>query len=298
METTTLKTTGKNVYQELVNKFMQREEFKKISSQEKEKFLMLCTVNQLNPFKNQVYAVPYGDKLQLTVDYRMYLERAEATGKLYGWRVVILKKDGVVKGWSITIHRKDRKEPFVYEADITDHQTQTPLWKTKPEAMMRKQLIRVGFAMAFPENCGKLGGDMEDEPIESESIEATEVEETPISPSVEELQELADTTQENMPLQDEPIPDPEYPQKASQDQELVIKQLSEYLPEDDIECPEWYYEAEQKIVDMKIEIGRLFLKEQSLNLSEDEVKQIFSWDNQDVKNIKKAALKFLADSKK
>ena len=85
MTETTLSTKENKLekhYTNLVNQFLADEKYKGVDDQEKKKFLSLCVVNQLNPYKKEAYAVPYGKTLQMTVDYHQFLQRAEATGKL------------------------------------------------------------------------------------------------------------------------------------------------------------------------------------------------------------------------
>ena len=54
------------------------------------------------------------------------------------------KTGGKVVDGKITIYRKDRQQPFIYEADVEDFATKdNDLRSTKTEAMMRKQLIRI-----------------------------------------------------------------------------------------------------------------------------------------------------------
>ena len=133
--------------------------------------------------------------------------------------------------------------------------------------MMRKQLIRVGFDLSFPENCAALNPETLEETDDDGSLE--EAEQITDEPSHEALQQVADDTKARMEPKNKPAPD------RSADQETIITALADYLPEDDIEAPDSYDEAEAKIHAMKIEIGRLFLKEKSLKLKKEEIEQIF-----------------------
>ena len=266
MNNTLAVSKDQNYYKLLVETFMKDAKLEKIAVLEKQKFLAMCVVNKLNPFKGEIYAIPRGDKLTITIAYTVYLERAEASGKLSG-RNIMIKKDGdKVTGGKIQIYRKDWNHPFEYEGDIKDFIVSTnSLRQTKAEAMMRKQLIRIGFSHCFPENCATLNVD--------------EIEPEQVIDAQEEAPKVLEA-------------DPEIPTTPdvciSPDQISIIKSLAIYLPEE-ILSPDTYTEAEDLIVKMKIEIGRLFLKEKSLKLSEDECKMIFTGSNQDVKNILKAA---------
>jgi hypothetical protein len=46
-------------YTDLVEAFFKDSAYANVDDSEKKKFLQLCVVNKLNPFKKQVYAVPY-----------------------------------------------------------------------------------------------------------------------------------------------------------------------------------------------------------------------------------------------
>jgi len=79
METTVLaEKKDVNLYTALVTDFMKNQKLK-VSDEEKNKFIMLCLVNKLNPRKKEVYAIPYGDKLTLVIAYNVFLQRAEET---------------------------------------------------------------------------------------------------------------------------------------------------------------------------------------------------------------------------
>lgn len=273
----TLTTNTQNAYETLITSFFADAKIANVDPMEKKKFIAICQINKLNPFKGEIYAIPRKDsatqttKLSVVINYNEYLKRAEASGKLSGWNVLIKKDNGAVIGGKITIYRKDWAQPFEYEGDIKDFIVDnSPLWRTKAEAMMRKQLIRVGFGYAFPENCASLNFDDKEIPADAEVI-PSEIIETPAI--VEE--------------------DPEFgPRPISNDQIWVIKALAEYLPEE-ITSPDTYAEAEDMIHKLKVEIGRLCVQEKSLTLTETEINQIFSGTAKDMVAIKKAALELI-----
>jgi len=66
MENTLATQKKEQLYTKLVEDFMKNQKIK-ASDEEKKKFLMLCLVNELNPWKKEVYAIPYGDKLTLVI---------------------------------------------------------------------------------------------------------------------------------------------------------------------------------------------------------------------------------------
>ena len=63
---------------------------KSLTNDEQETFLELCSAFSLNPFKREIYAVKYKDKMSLITGYEVYLKRAERSGRLDGWEVMKL----------------------------------------------------------------------------------------------------------------------------------------------------------------------------------------------------------------
>lgn len=303
----TLAKKDDSYYSDLVNQFMTESKLSDVDPMEKKKFLTLCVINKLNPFKNQVYAIPRNSKqkdwtwkkiLTITIAYTTFLERAEDSWMLSGWNVIIKKENGKVMGWKITIYRKDWNHPFEYEADIADMiNADNSIWNSKPEAMVRKQLIRIWFSLAFPENCATL--DVESRQIEEQAIV---VEET-ITPEVLEAKpiesqpwEAEKTDEKNTPAEDwRPTTEGK---PISNDQMWAINKLSAYFPEWSVVVPDTYDEATIMIRSMKQEIGKKFIREKSIELSEIQVLQIFAWEDAEIKKIKAAALKLIKEKSK
>ena len=53
---------------------------KKMKEPQKEQFIEICVLYGLNPFKREIYAVPYGEGFNIIVGYEFYLKRAERSG--------------------------------------------------------------------------------------------------------------------------------------------------------------------------------------------------------------------------
>lgn len=270
METTALVSTKKNqLYSKLVTDFIKNENLK-VSESEKTKFLMLCMVNELNPRKKEVYAIPYGDKLTLVISYNVYLQRAERTWLLSGWNIRMDKKDGKLFSGKITIYRKDRKEPFEYELEMADAKNdRNPLRNTKPEDMLRKQLIRIGFSLAFPESA----------PI-SDPEEVTE--DQFYIKAQEEGVEIVDL-------------DKSQPKKDF-DYQSFIDYLLSFLPDEftlegfgtciagDAE------QADMIIIGLQREIYKRFVKESTILLDKEDIKKIFIGSDEWIQKAMKEAL--------
>jgi hypothetical protein len=114
-------------------------------------FLNVCRSYNLNPFKREVHFIKYDEKSagQTIVGYEIYLKRAEATGKLDGWKCWI---DGN-KAKAI-IYRKDRQYPFEWEVDRSEFNKNQSTWKSMPNFMLKKVCIAQAFRLCFPSELG------------------------------------------------------------------------------------------------------------------------------------------------
>lgn len=137
-----------------------------ISESHKHQFLNICKNFGLNPFLREIYAIPYGNNFNVIVGYEVYLKRAEASGRLGGWKAWCENKGGELKG-CVEITRKDWNAPFYHEVSFKEYTSGKNLWLSKPETMIKKVAIAQGFRMCFP--C-ELGGI----PYISEELDAQE----------------------------------------------------------------------------------------------------------------------------
>lgn len=139
---------------------------------EKKQFIEIAMAYNLNPFKREIYCVPYEAnvkkpdgswgkerKLSIITGYEVYLKRAERVGALDGWEVVVEGEGESMKA-VLTIHRKDWSHPFKHEVYFSetakkdkDGKPQS-MWKTMPKFMLKKVAIAQGFRMAFPDEFG------------------------------------------------------------------------------------------------------------------------------------------------
>ena len=131
----------------------------KIGPQQKALFFEMAKAFNLNPFKREVYLVPYYDKeagkytVSILTGYEVYIQRAEATGKLNGWHVKAVTEDGKTKA-ILTIYRKDWAHPFEHEVLMNEYNSGRNLWRNKPMTMLKKVAISQGFRMCFTELSG------------------------------------------------------------------------------------------------------------------------------------------------
>lgn len=241
---------------------------KKFDSMAKSNFLRICMINNLDPFKWEIYPLPFTWSNGITtispvIDYHVFLNRAEESGKL-SWRRIEHKKDGKkIVSSKITIHRNDRKEPFVYEADFDDLKTvntnkKATLRDSKPEMMMRKQMIRIGFSLAFPESCAKLNPELEDRDPEMAEIidgDVSDPQDQSIVPEAEGEGSDSNTNE----LADKAL-GADDGKDVSEDQRFIIDQLLKDIPEFEIKTFNTYKQADDVIFDLKEAIFNKIMK--------------------------------------
>jgi phage recombination protein Bet len=178
---------------------------------------------KLNPFLREVHFIKYSDKdkMSIVVGYEVYLKRAERSGRLDGWQAGIDKESKTA--W-VKIWRKDWKEPFLWEVDLTEFNKKQSTWNQIPSFMGRKVAIAQGFRMAFPDELGGMPYTQEEhetfdingarsskpeiltEPkaiaqVETQEVPATTISE-PAPELVDELESQASTEPEKLPEDD------------------------------------------------------------------------------------------------
>ncbi len=132
----------------------------RLTDKEKESFIEISQAFGLNPFKREIHCSKYGDNLSIITGYEVYLKRAERTGLLDGWKAETFGsvKNGDLKA-VVTIYRKDRQYPFVWEAfyDECVQKTKdghvTKFWQ-KANFMTKKVAISQGFRLCFSDELG------------------------------------------------------------------------------------------------------------------------------------------------
>lgn len=144
----------------------------KLTESQKKLFISLAIKNNLDPFKREIYAIPYGNKMSVVTGYEVYLKRAEASKMLDGWKCWIEGEKDLLKA-VVEITRKDWSKPFVHEVFMSEYNTKQGLWNTKPMTMLKKVAIAQAFRLAFPNELGGMiytADEMQDaQPIEKES---------------------------------------------------------------------------------------------------------------------------------
>lgn len=130
---------------------------KDLTQGEKNSYLQICKAFNLNPFKREVHVSKYGNQMSIITGYEVYIKRAERTGQLDGWSVTT---EGEVPNLKaiVTIHRKDRSQPFVWEAEYSEYVQMkdgkpNKFWQ-KAKTMTKKVAISQAFRLCFSDELG------------------------------------------------------------------------------------------------------------------------------------------------
>lgn len=144
-------------------------------------FLQVCKSANINPLpiKRQIHFIKYGTQpAQIVVGYEVYLQRAEASGKLKGiksWTEGSVK-DGTLKG-CVEIYRKDWDMPLYHEAKYVEFVRRTKegaitnFWREKPCCMIEKTALSQALRWAFPTEIGSLPYTVEEMVDEKDFLE-------------------------------------------------------------------------------------------------------------------------------
>lgn len=127
----------------------------KLPETQRKQFLEICRAFALNPFKREIYAVPYGNDFNIIVGFEVYLKRAERSGKLSGWKVWTEGEGNQIKA-VIEIHRRDFDFPFTHEVYLSEYSTGKAMWAKSPKTMIKKVAMSQGFRLCFPDELGGL----------------------------------------------------------------------------------------------------------------------------------------------
>lgn len=132
----------------------------RLNEGEKNTYLQIAKAFGLNPFKREIHVSKYGEQMSIITGYEVYIKRAERSGQLDGWSAVTT--GSVAKGdlkATITIYRKDRSHPFIWEAiynecvQKTKEGNVTKFWQ-KAEFMTKKVGISQAFRLCFSDELG------------------------------------------------------------------------------------------------------------------------------------------------
>jgi phage recombination protein Bet len=154
----------------------------KLSEKEKSTYLEIAKAFGLNPFKREIHVSKYGENLSIITGYEVYIKRAERSGQLDGWEATT---SGSVAGGdlkaTVTIWRKDRSKPFVWEAyydecvQTTRDGRVTQFWQ-KAHFMTKKVAISQAFRLCFSDELGGMPYTADEMPQQEQTIDTPHVE--------------------------------------------------------------------------------------------------------------------------
>jgi phage recombination protein Bet len=167
---------------------------KDLTKGEKDTYLQICKAYNLNPFKREIHVSKYNGQMSIITGYETYIKRAERSGNLDGWEV---KTEGKVDDNSlkaiITIFRKDRSKPFVWEVKYSEYVQKTKegavtkFWQ-KAETMTKKVAMAQGFRLCFNDELGGMPYTSEEIPDNvTVDVQHVEVVEKPLSEAIAEM---------------------------------------------------------------------------------------------------------------
>lgn len=176
-----------------------------LTPQEKDSYFEIAMLYGLNPFKREIYVSKYGNQMSIITGYEVYIKRAERTGMLDGWSATTSGSisTGDLKA-TVTIYRKDRSHPFVWEAlyeecvQRTREGKVTKFWE-KAVFMTKKVAISQGFRLCFSDELAGMpytADEMPDKEVYEDVAhvevkeEVKEVDYTPILESTNSIEEL------------------------------------------------------------------------------------------------------------
>lgn len=157
----------------------------KLPETQRKQFLEICRAFALNPFKREIYAVPYGNDFNIIVGFEVYLKRAERSGKLSGWKVWTEGEGNQIKA-VIEIHRRDFDFPFTHEVYLSEYSTGKAMWAKSPKTMIKKVAMSQGFRLCFPDELDGMPYTSEEiaEELSDEALKSANIAET-VAPEVQ-----------------------------------------------------------------------------------------------------------------
>ena len=175
-----------------------------LSKQETSQFVEIAKAYSLNPFKREIYCLPYGHgesrRLSIIVGYEVYLKRADQNPAFDGYTTEFGTENGVLT-CTCTVYRKDRKYPTSQTVSLKEYNTGKSLWLSKPRAMLEKVAIATAFRRAFPNDFGGMPYTKEELPEDMTEPRDVTPQPEPISepaPAPEPQQEITKPTQEQV----------------------------------------------------------------------------------------------------
>lgn len=232
------KTGGDPVDMEKITTYLEAMNLaSKLTKSEVQQFIEISQAFGLNPFKREIYANKYGDKMSIIVGFETYIKRAERSGNLSGWNVDtkgMVNHSDIGKSditATITIHRKDWEHPFIHSVHFSEYFQNTMIWKTKPITMIKKVAMAQGFRLCFSDELG--GMPYTSDELPTETINADHV----VIPNGEVTVSMPEKKGPGRPKKSPILTPPEFPKPSIEEQieqATSIPQLLQIFKD----CPE------------------------------------------------------------
>lgn len=180
-----------------------------LTDQQFRMFLGMAKAYNLNPFKREIYVLPFKNQqgktdISIVTWYQVYLEKATLSWKLNWREVETLEENNQVKGARITIYRKDFDKPFMWFVDLKEFNKTYWSWTKMPRFMIKKVAIGQWFRLAFPEILSWMPYLAEEMAVETEYQvrDVVEKEEKKIEEKKEIIEEKTIEKQENAEIEE------------------------------------------------------------------------------------------------
>ena len=158
----------------------------KLEDKEKIQFLNIAKTFGLNPFKREIFCTVYGEgqykQLSIITGYEVYIKRAERSGQLDGWNATTSGSvDTNDLKATVTIYRKDRQHPFVWEVfynecvQKTKAGVVTKFWE-KANFMTKKVCISQAFRLCFSDELGGMPYTSDEMPQQEITVDVPHIE--------------------------------------------------------------------------------------------------------------------------
>lgn len=217
-------------------------------------FLNECKMWQLNPFKKEIYLVKYSEyePARSVIGFNSFLKRAERQKGLKGWKVWT---EGKIKTEEfkacIKILREGWDEPFIHEVYWDEYAQRkksgefNKFWDKMPRTMLKKVVVKQGFAFCYPDELGGLPFIVEELPIEVETLPVQEVEvkEEPVEEPKEKEKIKVKKRAKEQPQEKKEEPEEEKPKEEEKEE----KKEPEELTLDDLTLDEVIKKLDKKI---------------------------------------------------
>lgn len=151
-----------------------------LNQRQVQQFIAVSMAFNLNPWKKEVYPIPYTSNgkttMSIVTGYEVYLKRADLNPNYDGYQIEWngtffrskVQKNGKNGNYSVdallpkdddvscicTVYRKDRKMPVRCEVFYSEYSQGNSMWYTKPRVMLEKVAIARAMRLAFPTEFG------------------------------------------------------------------------------------------------------------------------------------------------